>query len=294
MDSRAACRLWDCMFGKAPAAPCAQTTYAPPYVPAPVYTAPAAACQPCIPTCTPCTPCTPCAPQTCQYMAASPIATVAYSPYVAYSPAVVTAYQPVVDSYAVTRYRPFLGTYETRLVPYTTYRPYVASAIAYSPCASCAACAPSPCAGCGSCGGGSSCGSGGCGSVAYEVPSSGCSGCGNVVAAPTPAPGYSAVPAPVADQSGPPRTFKGEESHKPVPDTNGSDTNKELNPIPAPTSDTKPSSMSAPKLPDPNDRTASRSPAYSTVRIQTASLPVKQPVKRPPVEDNDGWYAPKD
>ena len=51
-------------------------------------------------------------------------------------------YQPWL-SYAVTTYRPFLGTYETRLVPYTTYRPYYAPAIAYaySPCPSCSPCA---------------------------------------------------------------------------------------------------------------------------------------------------------
>ena len=38
-ESRAGCRLIDCLFGTAPAAPSA-TTYAPPYVPAPAYAAP--------------------------------------------------------------------------------------------------------------------------------------------------------------------------------------------------------------------------------------------------------------
>ena len=38
MESRGGCRLMDCLFGS-PAAPASATTYAPPYVPAPVYAA---------------------------------------------------------------------------------------------------------------------------------------------------------------------------------------------------------------------------------------------------------------
>ena len=58
----------------------------------------------------------------------------------------------MVESYAVTRYRPFLGTYETRLVPYTTYRPYYAPGIAYAayvPAPSCGSCGYSACGSCG-------------------------------------------------------------------------------------------------------------------------------------------------
>ncbi len=178
-ESRAACRLIDCLFGTAPAASSA-TTYAPPYVPAPVYAAPA--CQPCAtvaPVAAPCS--TPCV-QSCKYMpAVAP--TVAYRPYVAYAPVVAAAYrpvayQPVVGSYAVTTYRPFLGTYQTRFVPYTTYRPYYAPGIAYaaytySPVVSYGSCGcgSSGCSSCGSCGYSScgSCQSGACGSVIYEA-----------------------------------------------------------------------------------------------------------------------------
>jgi len=271
MESRGGCRLIDCLFGTAPSVPCAQTTYAPPYAPAPVYAAPAPACQPCVtvaPSCTPYVPiCTPCVPQTCEYMP-SVAPSVVYRPYYSYSPAVVTAYQPVVGSYAVTTYRPFLGTYQTRLVPYMTYRPYYAPAIAY---------AYSPCTSYGSCGGYSSCGScgsGGCGSVVYGAPSSGCSSC-NVASSGTSAPA-------VDTNASPPQTFREEKANKPA-------TDKELDPIPA-APETTPSSMPSPALPDPNNRTASRQPVYSSARVQM----VAQPVKPAPVEDDGGWNAPKE
>ena len=166
-QSQGACRLWDCLFG---AAPSAQTTYAPAYVPVPADTAPACASP----------LATPCAPQTRQYAtympddSYSPVATTAYSPVVA------TAYQPAVGVYPLTTYRPFLGTYQTRLVPYTTYYQsyYAPPAVsyAYSPVVSYAP----ACNSCGSCGGCSPCGScetGACGGVTYQVPASGCSSC---------------------------------------------------------------------------------------------------------------------
>ncbi len=283
-ESRAGCRLIDCLFGTAPAAPSA-TTYAPPYVPAPVYAAPA--CQPCatvVPSCSPCS--TPCA-QSCEYMpAVAPV--VAYRPYYAYSPVVTTAYQPVVESYAVTRYRPFLGTYETRLVPYTTYRPYYAPGIAYaayySPVPSCGSCGCgscgySPCGscGCGSCGYSScgSCGLDGCGSAVYGAPS-GCSSC-NVASS-------SNVVAPAMDggsNASPTPTFE-RKANKPVPDTD------KLEPIPA--NDRKSSSLPSPVLPDPNARTASRQ-LSSSARVQF----VGQPVKPAPADDDDGgWHAPRE
>ena len=139
-QSQGACRLWDCLFG---AAPCAQTTYAPAYVPAPVYAAPACAA--------------PCARLVrLRHASMRPIGpTIAYSPVAttAYSPVVATAYQPAVGVYPLTTYRPFLGTYQTRLVPYTTYYQsyYAAPAVtyAYSPVVSYAP----ACDSCGSCGG---------------------------------------------------------------------------------------------------------------------------------------------
>lgn len=134
-ESRAG-QIWDCLFGNAPPS---QTTYAPAYV-APAYVAPTYAAP------TYAAPCyTPCAPQTCQYMPA-----VVYRAL--YQPA---AYNPWTGS-TVTTYRPFLGTYQTRLMPYATYRPIYVPAISYQSCYS-----PSV-----------SCGPVGCG-----VPTSDCSSC---------------------------------------------------------------------------------------------------------------------
>jgi hypothetical protein len=290
VESQAGCRLWDCMFGTAPAA---QTTYAPAYAPAPVYTAPACqpacrpACQPtcqpvcqpvcqpsCVPVASPCyAPCaSPCAVQSCEYGAYQayypPTTVTAY-----YPPAVVAGYQPVSGVYPLTTYRPFLGTYQTRLVPYTTYRPYYATGIAYAPvvgCASCGGCSSCPSSGC------SSCGSGGCG-VSYSAPSSGCSSC-NV--------GSAVQSAPASESTSTPRTY---ESSKPV--TNG----EQLKPIaqpgpeaqPQPQPQARPSSMPAPALPDPNDRRASR-PTY-TAQAQL----IAQPIPSAPVEEDDGWHAPR-
>ena len=282
-ESRAGCRLIDCLFGTAPAAPSA-TTYAPPYVPAPVYAAPRVSRARVAPSCTPCS--TPCA-QSCEYMpAAAPV--VAYRPYYAYSPVVTTAYQPVVESYAVTRYRPFLGTYETRMVPYTTYRPYYAPGIAYaayrSPAPSCGSCGYSSCgscgySSCGSCGysscgscGCGSCGSDGCGSVVYGA-SSGCSSCNvasSSAAAPSTDGGSNASPTPTFERK----------ANKPVPD-------KEIEPIPA--NDTKSSSLPSPVLPDPNARTASRQ-LTSSARVEFVGRPVKP---APVEEDEGGWHAPR-
>jgi len=262
-ESQGGCRLWDCMFG---AAPSSQTTYAPPYTPAPVYSAPA--CQPtCVPVAAPsCSPCetyvpcaTPCMPQACEYRT--------YRPY--YSPAVVTAYQPVVGAYPLTTYRPFLGTYETRLVPYTTYRPYYAPAITYgySPCPSCA-----PCGGCNSC---APCGSGGCGSVTYGAPASGCSSC-NASSTVTSTPV-------VESSASSPSTFR--QTNKPA--TKDEPTrNDDIQPTPDP--EARPSSTS-PALPDPNDRTASRATTPSA-RVQL----IARPVLAAPVEEDSRWHPAKD
>jgi hypothetical protein len=263
-QSRAGCRLIDCLFGTAPSAPSA-TTYAPAYVPSPVYAAPAS-CAPCS------SPCSlPCAPQTCDYMPAASV--VAYRPYYAYAPVVATAYQPVVGSYAVTTYRPFLGTYQTRLVPYATYRPYYAYSPVvsyayspvYSPCASCNSCASySPCG---------SCGLSGCGSAIYGAPSSGCSSC-NVASSSAVTPSTD-----INTNGSVPRTFE-EKANKPTAD-------KELDPIPA--GEVKSSSLSLPSSPDVKDRTTSR-PLTTAVRVQA----VAQPVKPAPIEDDGEWYVPKE
>ena len=95
--------------------------------------------------------CGTCVSQSCGYMPS-----VVYRG--AYQPAVVTAYQPVVGTYAVA-YRPaYPWAYQGRLVPYASYMPVYAPApvVAYSPCTSCSACT-----GCSSCGG--------CGAVSYAA-----------------------------------------------------------------------------------------------------------------------------
>ncbi|MCD4728780.1 MAG: hypothetical protein K8R46_14035 [Pirellulales bacterium] len=169
-ESRAG-QIWDCLFGNAPPS---QTTYAPAYV-APTYVAP---------TYTPYAPsCSPCAPQTCQYMP-----TVVYRAL--YRPA---AYNPWTGS-TITTYRPFLGTYQTRLVPYATYRPIYVPAISYQ-----SYCSPSV-----------SCGPVGCG-----VPTSDCLSC---PAAPQ------AVPQTVPQSA--PKTFQ-QKVEKPAADPG-------LQPIPQP------------------------------------------------------------
>jgi hypothetical protein len=281
-QSQAGCVVWDCLFG---AAPCSQTTYASPYTPAPVYSAPATycapACQSYVPCATPCaTPCAaPCAPQTCNYATSQPY--YAYSPvaYTAYQPVAYTAYQPVVGVYPLTTYRPFLGTYQTRLVPYTTYRAYYAPAISYgySVAPSCGPCGYSSCDSCGSIGCGSvGCGSTGCGSVVYGAPSSSCGGCGS---------GSTVISSPAASSSGSaPATFK--ETKK--PDANGESATKANEDLkPTPETPTTPSSTT-PVLRDPNDRTASRV-TNSSARVQV----VGRRVETAPVAEDSGWHPAK-
>lgn len=267
-ESRAGCRLIDCLFGTEPGTASA-TTYAPPYVPAPAYVAPAAPCAPCA------TPCeAPCA-QSCNYMAAY-APTVAYRPYVAYAPVVAAAYQPVSGSFMVSRYRPYLGTYDTRLVPYTTYRPYYtttyAPVVGYS-----AAYAYAPTVGCGSCGYSScgSCATGGCGSVVYGAAPSGCSSC-TVPSVSTVTP----PPAESAPKSAPPTFQQG--TQRPIPDTD-----KKLDPIPA--DNTKSTSTPAPTLPDPNNRTA-----YRQLTGGASVHLVSQPAKPALILQDAGndWHAP--
>ena len=75
----------------------------------------------------------------------------------------------------------------------------------------------------------------------------------------------------------------------PVTDKDKPASEKELNPIPA-GPETKPSSMPTPVLRNPNDRTASRQPVYSSARIRM----VAQPAAPAPIEDDGGWYAAKE
>ena len=159
---------------------------------------------------------------------------------------------------SVTTYRPFLGTYQTRLVPYTTYRPIYVPAISYQSCY-----LPSPCASCGpvSCGSScSSCVSPSCSSCG--VSSSGCSSCSAGVQA--------------APQSSPPQTFQ-QKTEKPAAKDN-------LQPIPQ--TDTQLNSMPAPKLPDPNDRTASRPATRQAARV----IPVAYSVPAPADRNDGGWH----
>lgn len=267
------CAFWDCMFG---ASPSSQTTYAPAYAPAPVYSAPAvyapATCQPtCQPVAAPsCSPCeTYAAPQSCNYATYYPSS---------YAPVAVAAYRPVTGVYPLTTYRPFLGTYQTRLVPYTTYRPYYAPAVVYAPVAGCA-----PCGGYSSCG---SCNSGGCG-VTYSAPASGCSSCsaGTVVQSSPATESYS------RPNTSAPATF--EQSNRPatqpvpIPEkTNKPASQDSLKPI---QSETTPSSTPSPVLNDPNDRTAAR-PTYTATQVHT----VAHPVPHVPVQDDGRWQSSKD
>ncbi len=208
-------------------------------------------------------------------------------------------YQPA--SYAVTTYRPFLGTYETRLVPYTTYRPLYTPVVSYgyvgySPCTGCSpyvGC--SSCGGCGSCGGCTSCGSyspyvgcsscgsggcsscasGGCGTVMYGAPApeSGCASCG----VPAASPPVSSNPAAEAAPQTTSRTFQND-AEKPA-------TGPELNPIPQ--GNVKPNSLPVPPLPDPNSRrVASAAPVRAAARVQPAAW--NSPAGAADDED-DGW-----
>lgn len=150
-EGQAACALLDWLSGGSNA----QTTYAPPYA-APVAYVPAAAAT---------SGCAPCAAQTVQYVQQ----TYYRAAYVAVP---VTAYRPTVTAdpctgCAVTAYRPVTAmTYQTRLVPYTSYR-----AVYANPCTPCASYASSPCST--------------CGPARYVSPSSSCGSCAS---APSTAP----------------------------------------------------------------------------------------------------------
>jgi hypothetical protein len=187
-----------------------------------------------------------------------------------YRPA-VAAYQPAVSYSAYTAYRPVFGGwgYSARLVPYTTYyapsyaytayyQPAYYAAMPQAACSSCNSCAGySPCSTCSPCSGG----------VSYEVPTSGCATC--------PAQATVVTPAPVGSNQSPPRTFQEEKSQKPATET-------ELKPIPQ--ADTRLNSMPLPALPDPKDRTASRSD-YSSPQVRF----VASPVQTSPMANDDGW-----
>ena len=212
---------------------------------------------------------TGCVTQTCGYMP-----TAVYRAL--YQPRVVTAYRPVYQpavaysaysNYAVTTYRPWYSgwSYRARLVPYTTYQPVYRAApvVAYTGCSPCVSSNPcnsySPCAG------------GACGTVTYGAPASGCSSCA--------APATSITPAP--QNAAPPKTFQEQEKvQKPTTET-------ELKPIPQ--SEMQLNSTPAPLLPDPRDRTASRT-VHSSARITL----VGNPVETPTIQSNDGWQPARD
>jgi hypothetical protein len=223
--------------------------------------------------------------------------------YAAYSPVAVTAYQPVatcnscagygagygvgygVGYGTVTTYRPLLGGWTTRMVPYTAYRPVYASPVAYAsyyapayasyyaPCASCAstvAYSPvvsySPCNSCSTCSSCSPCNScspcvGSCGTT------SSCSSC----SAPTSYSNPTPASAPAATQ----RTFQ---SEKPATDESLT-----------PKADTQLNSMPAPALQDPRDRVTSRPASVSPRVVLTA-----QRIQTSPVANDSGWQASKD
>jgi hypothetical protein len=197
-----------------------------------------------------------------------------------------TAYQPVagcnscggygggysVGYGAVSTYRPLWGGWTTRLVPYTTYSPVIASpvayttsyapctscsTVAYSPCSTCSSCTScSPCSACSTCG--DSCSTGTCGTT------SGCSSCS--VAAPA---SYE-TPVPAGQK----KTF----TEKPAIDNN-------IKPQP----DTNLNSMPTPQLQDQSDRVTVR-PAYAAPRLELTAQ--RMPIS--PVIDDGGWQASKD
>jgi hypothetical protein len=146
-EGQAACALLDWLSGGSNA----QSTYVPPYA-APVAYVPATAAT---------SSCTPCATQTVQYVPQ----TYYRAAYVAVP---VTAYRPTVTAdpctgCAVTAYRPVTTvTYQTRLVPYTSYRvvyanPAPCASYSYAPCSPCGPTSyVSPSSSCGPCAGGTS------------------------------------------------------------------------------------------------------------------------------------------
>ena len=282
-----ACWPFDCLFGASAApAPAACTTYAPPYQPG------VPACSSCTPSCSSCVTvapsCSTCVPQTCEM----PVVT--YRPLF---PAAV-AYQPVVSAYPVTTYRPLLGIYQTRMVPYTTYRmvtPAVAypSYSCYSPCTSCSAC-PScrtPCASCSPCTGCSSCAGGACGVSTYDTaPTSGCSSCG-VSTTSQPTTYGSSSPAVTGDSAATQKTFEQTNRPAPSPESPAPTPSTNLKPIPANT--ITPSSGTMPSLIDPNDRTAA-SRSSSSVRVQLTSQTTGRKAPEYPDYPDGNWMTPKD
>jgi hypothetical protein len=266
-EGRAACALLDWLSGGSNA----KTTYAPPYA-APVAYVPAAAAT------SGCAPCT----QTVQYVPQT-------SYRAAYVAVPVTAYQPVVTAdpctgCAVTTYRPVAAvTYQTRLVPYTSYRMVYAN-----PCTPCASYsyAPSydPCTT--------------CGPASYARPMSSCGPCAG---APTSAP-YTDQPVTGADRTpslgptppgtltpkpdpssskpdtGPGRTFQNDERSAPSKST-------ERYPVPVETPRAeKPSSAPAtigPEIiPDAGRTTQRVLPTVTPIGMSSAPLPL-EPVKKP-------------
>lgn len=262
-------QIWNSLFG---CGPCTQTTYMPVYRPTTYYMPAVAA-----PSCAPCaSSCAPCAPQTCQYMP-SVVQSALYPPC---APTAMTTCRPACQTWtgyaAVTSYRPLFGTYQTRLVPYATYRPVYTPVVSYgyaAPCATCptySSCAP--------------CASGGCGVPTYSspAPASGCASCAASQVAPTST--YQSAPATnyAPQNPAPQRTFE-EKVNKPAVE-------QDLKPIPQPET-TKPSSLPTPSLPDPNNRTAVRKPIYSSVRIIPAA---SASAEQPPLQDDGLWRAVKE
>ncbi|MCE5303480.1 MAG: hypothetical protein LLF97_10280 [Planctomycetaceae bacterium] len=188
-----------------------------------------------------------------------------------YRPTAVTSYYapvaPVYGSYAVTTYRPLLGTYRTTYRPYVAYQPVYAAPVVsyYGGCNTCVSGCTSCVSGCSPCNACSSCSA----TSTYVAPSSGCSSCS--------APSVTTVTPSSATNTAPPQTFQ-QSTQKPATDT---DT---LKPIPKVEPQSTPAA--SPLLPDPSSRTASR-PDYTAARVTLTSATA-------PTVDSDGWQSAHD
>ncbi|MCE5268957.1 MAG: hypothetical protein LLG00_13850 [Planctomycetaceae bacterium] len=221
-----------------------------------------------------------------------PTVIAAYRPVAACGPCAGgcgTCRMPVVAAYPQTSYHPWRGTYETRLVPYTTYQatyaaPVTYAAPAYSPCMSCgvAGCGP---AGCNVGGGCPSC-SAGAGAAPLAAPE------------PTPAAPTPAVPATPPPSNGTPYGVPPANTPTPIPSLPTPEASTQTprtfqeganKPAVGPdqgvpqSGDLKQNSMPAPSLPDPNNRRVA-SAVSAAPRVQTASWRTTSAAT-----EDDGW-----
>jgi hypothetical protein len=234
------------------------------------------------------------------YVAPAYVAPTTYvANYPSYVPVATTrAYAPVVT------YRPFLGTYRTRLVPYTTYYPsystYYQTAyapvvpyVSYSPCASCVSpCSScvSPCSTCVS-----SCATGSCG-ASYSWPASGCSSCATPVSCGV-SSGCSSCAVSGSSNAGTvpeaaPQRKTFQESNKPVTESGegpsmATPPASDLQPIPqggTASPETKVNPTAVPQQNDPKERTAAR-PIRQVNHVELISLSTQR------VSENEkaGW-----